>query len=243
MGKYIKLLFQSIKSRGLLETLRLVPKNLVHVLQLLYDGRFDRKYGTNTGGIIRLTDLDIESKNLQYGIWYEPTSAPIFSHIFSNLPSTVGLSYEDYVYIDYGSGKGRTLLLASDFPFAEIIGIEFSRKLCGVAQNNILLYRSQGQKCNKIRSECVDAENYRLTSKYSVCFFYNPFTEPVLQKVLGNIKAALNEMQGRVVVVYINPIHAKVFDECGLFDKKIKVDLPFDLAKDRQSQCFIYTTR
>ena len=231
-----------MKNRGLLETLRLVPKNLVYVLRLRYDDRFDRKFGTNTAGTISLIDLDIDSKNLKYGIWYEPTSARIFSHILSNLPSTVGLSYEDYVYIDYGSGKGRTLLLASDFPFAEIIGIEFSRELCSVAQNNISLYRGKGQKCNKIRSECVDAEDYKLSSKYSVCFFYNPFTEPVLQKVLGNIKATLYEMQGRVVVVYINPIHAKVFDDCGLFDNKIIVDLPFDLAKERQSQCFIYTT-
>ncbi len=242
MGKYIKLFFQSIKSRGLLETLRLVPKNLVYILRLLYDGRFDRKFGTNTGGTIRLIDLDIDSKNLKYGIWYEPTSAVIFSHILSSLPSIVGLGYEDYVYIDYGSGKGRTLLLASDFPFAEIIGIEFSRELCRVAQSNVLLYRSKGQKCKKIRSECVDAVNYKLSSKYSVCFFYNPFTEPVLQKVLGNIKATLNEMQGRVVVVYINPIYANVFDDCGLFENKIIIDLPFDLAKERQSQCFIYTT-
>ena len=242
MGKHIKLLFQSIKSRGLLETLRLVPKNLVYVLRLRYDGRFDRKSGTNTAGTIRLVDLDIDSKNLNYGIWYEPTSTRIFGHILTSLPSTVGLCYEDYVYIDYGSGKGRTLLLASDFPFAEIIGIEFSRELCSVAKNNILRYRSKGQKCNKIRSECVDAEDYRLTSKYSVCFFYNPFTEPVLHKVLCNIKASLNEMQGRVVVVYLNPIHAKVFDECGLFDNKTIINLPFDFAKDRQSQCLIYTT-
>lgn len=133
-------------------------------------------------------------------------------------------------------------MLASDYPFAEIIGIEFSRELCSVAQENILHYRSEGQKCNKIRSECVDAEDYRLTSKYSVCFFYNPFTEPVLHKVLGNIKASLNEMQGRVVVVYLNPIHAKVFDECGLFENKTIINLPFDFGKDRQSQCLIYTT-
>ena len=242
MGNYVKLLFRSMKNRGLLETLRLVPKNLVYVLRLRYDDRFDRKFGTNTAGTISLIDLDIDSKNLKYGIWYEPTSARILSHILSNLPSTVGLRYEDYVYIDYGSGKGRTLLLASDYPFAEIIGIEFSRELCCVAQENILHYRSEGQKFNKIRSECVDAEDYRLTSKYSVCFFYNPFTEPVLLKVLGNIKASLKEMQGRVVVVYLNPIHAKVFDECGLFENKTRINLPFDFGKDRQSQCLIYTT-
>jgi len=242
MGKYLKLLVRSIKNRGVLETLRLVPKNLAYVLRLQYDGRFDRKFGTNTSETIGLTDLDIDSKNLQYGIWYEPTSARIFSHILAKLPSTVGLSYEDYIYIDYGSGKGRTLLLASDFPFAEIIGFEFSRKLCSVAQNNIEIYRSKGQKCNKIRSECIDAEDFRLTRKYSVCFFYNPFAEPVLKKVLDNIKANINEMQGRIVVIYLNPIHENVFDECGLFDNKIIINLPFDFAKARQSQCLIYST-
>ncbi|MDD1644038.1 MAG: class I SAM-dependent methyltransferase [Methylococcaceae bacterium] len=238
----LKLLFQSTRDRGFLETVRLVPKNLVHVLRLRYDGFFDRKFGTDTDGIVELIDLDIGSENLQYGVWYEPTSTRIFSHILAKLPSTVGLVYEDYVYIDYGSGKGRTLLLASEFPFAEIIGIEFSRKLCSVAQNNIAVYRSKRQKCKKIRSVCVDVVDYRLASKYSVCFFYNPFAQPVLHKVIDGIKTNLNEMQGRVIIVYYNPIHAKYFDECGLFSNKIIINLPFDLAKNRQNQCYIYTT-
>lgn len=242
MGKYVKLLFRSIRDRGLVETLGLVQKNLIHISRSLYDGRFDREFGTSTGGLVRLNDLNIDSDNLQYGVWYEPTSAHIFYHIISTLPSTVGLSYEDYVFIDYGSGKGRTLLLASDFPFAEIIGVEFSRELCSIAQNNISLPRGKRQKCNKIRSECVDAADYRLTSEYSLCFFYNPFAEPVLQKVLGNIRAVLRELRGRVVVVYLNPVHAKVFDECGLFDIKILINLPYDFAKKKQSQCFVYTS-
>jgi hypothetical protein len=152
MGKYLKLLFQSTRDRGFLETVRLIPKNLAHVFRLRYDGCFDRKFGTNTGGTVELINLDIGSENVKYGVWYEPTSALIFNHILAKLPRTVGLVYEDYVYVDYGSGKGRTLLLASEFPFAEIIGIEFSRELCSVAKNNIEIYRSKRQKCKKIRS-------------------------------------------------------------------------------------------
>ena len=191
MGNFLKLLFQSTRDRGFLETVRLVPKNLVHVLRLRYDGCFDRKFGTDTDGIVELIDLDIGSENLQYGVWYEPTSTRIFSHILAKLPSTVGLVYEDYVYIDYGSGKGRTLLLASEFPFSEIIGIEFSRKLCSVAQHNIAVYRSKRQKCKKIRSECVDVVDYRLTSKYSVCFFIIRLRSQYCKKLLMVLRPTL----------------------------------------------------
>lgn len=34
---------------------------------------------------------------------------------------------QDYDFLDFGSGKGRTLLMAASFPFKKITGVEFSK--------------------------------------------------------------------------------------------------------------------
>jgi len=48
-------------------------------------------------------------------------------------------------FVDYGSGKGRVLLVASDYAFKKIVGVEFSKVLNDVAVANIATYRSSKQ--------------------------------------------------------------------------------------------------
>ena len=49
------------------------------------------------------------------------------------------LDFQDFNFVDIGSGKGRALLLASDYPFREIIGIELSPELDRVAQGEVAI--------------------------------------------------------------------------------------------------------
>jgi len=46
----------------------------------------------------------------------------------------------DFTFIDLGSGKGRVLLMASDYPFKRIIGVEFMPELHRAAQENVREY-------------------------------------------------------------------------------------------------------
>lgn len=240
MGTYVAKFLKVLNNRGFLLALWLVGKNLIYIFRERFFDRFDQEFGTNTRGTIQLADLDIVSKNLQYGVWYEPMCFRTLRYILHKLPSIVGIEYGDYSFVDFGSGKGRALLVASNFPFREIIGIEFSHDLCEIAQNNIAIYRSSEQQCQKITSLCVDAGEYKLTGKNLVCFFYNPFGESVVKQVIDNIKAFSDQTHGRVIVVYYNPHHARCFDECGLFGDRIAMNLPYDFEKIRQSRCILY---
>ncbi len=47
---------------------------------------------------------------------------------------------QDFTFIDLGSGKGRVLLMASEYPFQKIIGVEFMPELHRAAQKNIAGY-------------------------------------------------------------------------------------------------------
>ena len=56
---------------------------------------------------------------------------------FRKVLASLQIAFHDYTFIDFGSGKGRALLLASEFPFKRIIGLEFSPELHGT-QKKIL---------------------------------------------------------------------------------------------------------
>jgi SAM-dependent methyltransferase len=108
---------------------------------------FDWKFGVDTDGSIPLTKLDIESPNKVYGANYGATRPDIFWEAIENLK----INYQDFIFLDLGSGKGRVVLLASELPFKEIIGVEFSPELNDIAEVNIRKYESPTQRCKKIK--------------------------------------------------------------------------------------------
>ena len=57
-----------------------------------------------------------------------------------------GYTPEDYTLVDIGCGKGRVLMLASEYAFREIVGVELDPRLAGVARRNLRKWmkRSRG---------------------------------------------------------------------------------------------------
>src|SRR4051794_21977627 len=96
------------------------------------DSGFDRKHHVQTAGLIDFEHLRIDNANVKHGTWYEAMPAPVFRQIVAQM----GIRYEEYVFVDYGSGKGRALLLAAEFPFRRAVGVEFSPELHEAALAN-----------------------------------------------------------------------------------------------------------
>src|ERR1019366_7569028 len=141
---------------------------------------FDREYGVDTDGKFDgwtyLSDLDIPSSN-----WIDGNYFAAFEPIrFKRVLAGFDIAFEDYTFVDFGSGKGPALLLASEFPFKRILGLEFSPELHRTAEENIRRYRSKTQKCRDIQSLNVDFAGYALPPEASVLFFFHPCRTRVL---------------------------------------------------------------
>ncbi len=80
---------------------------------------------------------DIDSENWSHGRGYHPAPSDSLIERLASLD----INYRDYTFIDFGSGKGRSLFAASNFPFAKIIGVEFNRFLHDTAVKNTTTYR------------------------------------------------------------------------------------------------------
>jgi len=130
--------------------------------------------------------------------------------LFQEMMAALAIDFADFLFIDLGSGKGRTLLMASEYPFRKIMGVELLPELNQIAQENIRKYSSANQKCRILESICGDVCQFEFPVEPIVLYVFNPVSEPGLGCVIGNLERSLIENPRRVVVLYHNPEHEKM---------------------------------
>jgi len=170
---------------------------------------FDLKYGTDTSGIIESGALDIPEEAALHAVRYQTAIVEVFNKILSTLP----LEDHNYVFVDLGSGKGRSLLLASQYPFKEIIGVELSPALHMTACENIRIYKDPAQRCHLIRSICDDATDFALPDEYLVFYLFNPFDDKVMRRVVSNIEQSFRCKPRMMYIAYLKPVCRKLWDQ------------------------------
>ena len=111
------------------------------------------------------------------------------------------IRHEEFVFIDLGSGKGRVLLGASEYPFKRVIGVEIDPKLHEIAVRNILRYRNATKRCHNVQSVCSDAAEYEFPLERAVLYFFNPFGPGIADQVLQNLAKSLNEHPREIVII------------------------------------------
>jgi hypothetical protein len=85
---------------------------------------FDEKYGTDTANAVDdLTQIGVSSGLAERGTGYMALSEQKFTEIMNALLNA-GVDLSRYEFIDYGSGKGKVLLLASHYSFRRVIGLD-----------------------------------------------------------------------------------------------------------------------
>ena len=98
------------------------------------DVNFDQHFGTDTGGVQNLADQGgIVGENAKHGLAHIATEPAQFSQIMQMLD----LPLSEFTFVDLGCGKGRALILAAQFPFKTIIGVDFVLSFVEAARKNI----------------------------------------------------------------------------------------------------------
>ena len=137
---------------------------------------------------------------------YQPTESALFHEMLGALRQQSHSDFHDFVFIDLGSGKGRTLLMASDYPFRRIVGVELLPALHQAAQDNISQYRNESQRCFALESICADATEFPFPAEPTVLYLFNPFPEAGLKRMMANLERSLREHPRAVYVLYHNPL-------------------------------------
>jgi SAM-dependent methyltransferase len=150
---------------------------------------------------------------------YQPTDADLFHEMLEALREQTHIDFHDFVFVDLGSGKGRTLLMAADYPFRRIVGVELLPMLHQTAQKNINEYRSESQKCFALKSLCADATEFSFPPEPTLLYLFNPLPESGLRKVIANLEKSLRSHPREVYALYHNPLLEKVLSQSSSLRK------------------------
>jgi hypothetical protein len=148
-------------------------------------------------------------RELLSGAKYQASEPQLFREILDSVP----VSFEGFTFIDLGSGKGRTLLMASSYPFRRIVGLELLDELHQVAERNIARYHGHQQKCFDVVSLSGDAREFFFPDEPTVLYLFNPFPEPVLRAVLARLHQSLQGCPRELYVIYHNLVHDDVLQQ------------------------------
>jgi len=159
---------------------------------------WDISHNVDTCGEIPLTSLAFRSPNKSTGLEYQSHHPRIIRDALKMLQ----IEYRQHTLIDFGCGKGRVLLVASEFPFRKIIGLEFAPPLVQIAKNNLGSYRSKNRKCHHLEVLAVDATTYDLPPEPEVLYFYSPFTGSVMDQVILSIEQSLQRCPRELLVLF-----------------------------------------
>jgi hypothetical protein len=186
------------------QSLRELPR-LVNFL--LEETAYDRKTGLETSRLVKVADLGIDPAKMEgasrnaSSIAYMPSPAWFTATILKDL----GLRYNEYSFIDLGSGMGRAVFAAAAFPFRKVVGVEFSDELHQIAQRNFAKV-SGTLKAAAVELICQDAQEYTFPSGNCVIYLYNPFREAVMQTVLNNLDRHYANDPAELYVIYYSPV-------------------------------------
>lgn len=198
---------------GVIETAKTAARKL---LRRDPPDAFDLRYGTDTTRKLDVYALGATLDKLEHANRYEAIPAEIAMRSLEAIP----FDLSEYTFIDLGAGKGRSVMLASLYPFKRVIGVELSPKLTHVMAQNFELFTDTGQRCKDLKAICADALEFEFPDSNLVLFLFNPFDAEIMQTVVNRLeKFAANHM---VYVIYRNPKQRAAWDRSSF---KIGYDL------------------
>ena len=130
----------------------------------------------------------------EYRYPYEPTPYSVLERLADS-----GLISENNVVLDYGCGKGRVGFFLSYETKAKTIGIEYDERIYRCAMEN---RKHAGAKAEFV---LTSAESYEVPPEVDRCYFFNPFSEEILHKVMARIIRSYYEAPREIVLFFYYP--------------------------------------
>lgn len=195
--------FRSLRQRG-------IAWSLDRALSVVQERFFDMRYGTDTVSFVELDGLSIKGESVSEGMPYQPTRLRLVRRILSALKPP-----PDTAFVDFGCGKGRVLLLAAEYGFKRVTGVEFAAELCAIARANIANYQKKARLHSDIRLVEGDAADYAIQDDERYFFMFNPFSAVLMEKIVDNIAHSLAARHQTGYIIYNNPLCGDVIERHG----------------------------
>ena len=137
-----------------------------------------------------------DSRSDAYRYPYEPTPYCVLERLGNS-----GWMGKKNVVLDYGTGKGRVCFFLAYQTRCRAVGIEYDERIFLAAEEN----RRHGVSGPRTSFVKARAEEYAVPGKVDRCYFFNPFSVEILQKVLTEIYSSFYENPREILLFFYYP--------------------------------------
>jgi len=185
---------------------------------------FDQVHGTDTSGLVPARDLVTGHPNDEHVTAYYGVAPSILRSLVDRWRETSPPHHiTDYTFLDLGAGKGRAVLLASEFPFRKVVGVELNPAMAAIAEANVAIWRHAhtddptAAAIAPVEIVLDDALNLPLPPTPTLIFLFHPFEDPVLKVLLRRVETAFIGRPGDLDILYVNAEHGPLLNRHPAF--------------------------
>jgi hypothetical protein len=166
---------------------------------------FDEANGVCTSGLIAGRHLKSGHCHDRHATAYYGVAPSVFQSLLARWQRTRSSeSIQDFTFVDIGAGMGRAMLLASQQPFRQVLGVELHSTLVRTGRRNLTIWRKSGRAVSPLRLTLGDATQFRFPPGPCVCFLFNPFGASVMRRLLRHLAATFADRPGQLDLLYVN---------------------------------------
>jgi SAM-dependent methyltransferase len=163
----IKRFFGLLRVYGLMKTASVCAAMVDdHYLRL-----FDRRYGIRTSGHVELSDTSFDPSKLRNATSYGPVNGWAFRRLLRELDLSKSLHFADL-----GCGLARPCIIAAEYGFEKVTGVELAPELCATARKNIESCELPSGQKTRISIIQGDVFDYCKRSEDDLFFIFRAFS-------------------------------------------------------------------
>jgi SAM-dependent methyltransferase len=169
---------------------------------------FDKAHGVDTGGFLLPAALTSGHAHDAQTTVYYGTQPSVFRSAMRSWTAEIERRSEalaDFTLVDVGCGKGRVLMLASEYPLRRIAGVELSPQMAAAARANLALWGQRPRACEQIDVIEGDALAFALPHGPVLLYLYHPFEEELFARWAASLMPQLAQRTAPVYLLYMNP--------------------------------------
>ena len=180
---------------------------------------FDVAYNVDTTGLVWGESLESGDRTQAVSYWATGYYG-VSPSAFDDALRTLSIDWTQFTFVDIGCGKGRALLLALQYRWRELLGIELSPQLAEIARHNLgsftAPWRQDDLQASIVKSDATTAD---LPSGPLVVYLYHPFAAPVMMRFLEHVRSALEAERRPLYLLYTNPELGSMLDKTPWLEK------------------------
>jgi hypothetical protein len=158
---------------------------------------FDLTHGTDTGGYVSSADPRRRYRSAYSRAAFHGIPPSALSRAIASLP----LFPENFTFVNLACGKARGLLVAAQFPFRALLGVEVAPELCATARANFAGNPGWARRTTILNQ---DPATVTFPDTPLVLFLFNPLLASALRRTVVNLERQFRRLPRETYLVCAN---------------------------------------